>query len=192
MSRLAGIVLAAALAFLPTSAIGVPIVSVDVDTAAAGVQSQREVVDGDAFTVAVLVADVAESNPLNAAEFDIGFDSSMLNPSQVVTGGFLVQPTILVESDLTPPDVNFAEATLGSDAVSGTGVLATVSFQSLAVGTTTLDLNDVILSAPFGEEISISAANDATLTIVPEPSVGALVGFGVLLLRVTRRTARHR
>ena len=113
---------------LPLSAEAGPIVSVDMDPSTPGVQSTLTVTDGTSFTVDAFILGVEAAALLNAFEFDLSFDSSLLNATSVFGGGFLVAPASTVESDLLSPDVNFAAVTLGFAGALGSGILANITF----------------------------------------------------------------
>ena len=85
-----------------------------------------------------------------------------------------------------------AEVTLFPAGASGSGVLATISFDAVGSGTSLLDLHAVILAAPFGIPIFTAAINDATVTAVPEPGtaltlISGLIAFGGFVRRSARR-----
>lgn len=186
--------LAAALAVIsPGLAKAVPIVSVDTDPSTAGVQTSLEVNPGDMFSVDIVISGVEASSTLNAFELDLGFDPAILMATGVVDGGFLLAPSIVVQIDLTPPEVMFAEATLLPIGAVGSGVLASIGFTALTAGVSLLGLNDVVLSAPFGVPIAVDAVNDGSVTVrsAQEPSTVALFVVGLLTLAGIRRRDRR-
>ncbi|MGR3218584.1 MAG: cohesin domain-containing protein [Candidatus Anammoxibacter sp.] len=144
-----------------------PIVSLDVgDTTGLGI--------GDSLTVDIRIDGVADPDTVLGFEFDLDFDTTVFDAVSVVDGGFLTQPVFAVENDISGADVNFAEATLGVSTASGSGVLATVTFEILSIGpggvldVSGFDLNDVILSTT-----AITEPTDVTPTpeITPTPTV---------------------
>lgn len=178
------------------SAIAAPVVSVDVDPFTPGVQSDIQLLVGMPLTVDIVISGVDPASPLNAFAFDLDFPPLLLNPTGGVGGGFLLPTVLPIESELTAPDVNFAESTLGPLGAVGSGILATISFDTFGVGTGTLDLNDVLLSAPFGVPIVPISINDAMVTTmaaaVPLPPTLFLFasGIGVLAARPRKKNLR--
>ncbi len=180
------------------SAIAAPVVSVDVDPFTFGIQSELQLVVGMPLTVDIVISGVDFGSPLNAFAFDLDFPPLLLDPSGVVDGGFLLPSVLPIESELTAPDVNFSATTLGPLGAVCNGILATISFDTIGVGTGTLDLNDVLLSAPFGVPIIPLSINDAMVTTmataVPLPPTLFLFasGIGVLAGRPRKKTLRFR
>ncbi|MDJ0785389.1 MAG: hypothetical protein QNK05_01195 [Myxococcota bacterium] len=175
----------------------VPLVSVDLDPATAGVQSSRDIGVGETVDVAITISGVEPGAPLNAFELDLLFDPSVAGATLAAGGGFLVPPTSQVELDLTAPDVNYAETTIGAAAASGAGVLVTVSFQGVAPGATALTLANVLLAAPFGQPISpVDLASGSLRVIASAPEPGFAAGLLLPLLsgiaNARRRSARLR
>jgi len=180
-------------------AIAAPIVSIDADPLTPGIQSSFTTTTGttlgDSFTVDVVVTGVESSAPLNAFEFDIDFDFTLMSPTGNTRGSFLpstIANPFVVEANFTAPDINFAMTTIGPFGAVGDGILGSFSFLAFNEGTSILDLNDVILSAPFGIPIALDGINDATIianapggaTSVPEPPILLLLGAGLMTLRL--------
>ncbi|MGR3317105.1 MAG: cohesin domain-containing protein, partial [Candidatus Anammoxibacter sp.] len=154
-----------------------PTVSLDVgDTTGLGI--------GDSLTVDVRIDGIDAADTVQGFEFDLDFDTTVFDAVSVVDGGFLTAPVFPVENDILEPDVNFMVTTLGVATATGSGVLATVTFNILDIGTNGIDLtgfnlNDVIIAKPFGEELIVNVGNagpvptltpTATLTPIPTPT----------------------
>ncbi|MDJ0847587.1 MAG: cohesin domain-containing protein [Myxococcota bacterium] len=196
------LVLLAAL-LLPASASAVPMVSMDTDPDASGVQASSTVLLGSTFEVDAVV-DV-DADELSGFQIMIGYDPAVLGALDVVDGGFLLEPVFEVVKDVGALRVSFAEVTIGSTGATGSGVLATLSFEALGLGTSPLDIIEsgdptetVILSAPFGVPLCgvpgqvACDVGDGSITVVPEPRAAMLLMLGVvsLALRQPGRRAR--
>ncbi len=116
----------------------------------------------------------------------------------MVDGGFLLDPKVAIVPPLGANSVEIAVVTLLPIGVTGAGTLATVSFDAILPGVSVLDLQNVILSAPFGIEIVTAEVLDGSVTVVapgpmpgiiPEPSglLLSAVGFLIISARVRRQ-----
>ena len=168
-----------------------PIVSVDADPGTAGIQATTVVAPGSSFSIDIVIEYVDPVAPLNAFELDLFFDPSVLSATSAVDGGFLLDPTFVVQNSIGVMSVEFAEVTLLPFGASGSGVLVTITFDAIGGGTSVLDLQNVILSAPFGVEILTEAINDGAVSVVPEPSSALLFSVGMLVVggKLRRRAA---
>ena len=174
-----------------------PVLYVDTDLSEAGIQSESSIFLGNSFTVNVVIDSVDPTIPLNAFEFDLDYNSSILAGLDIVDGGFIQTPFIEIERNVEAPDINFAEATLIPTGSSGNGVLASIGFSAIGLGSSILDLNDLILSAPFGQPIAGVATNSGMINVIssnpdppiPEPSTVflTLFGLGFIILHQHRK-----
>ena len=169
-----------------------PIASVDLDPLTPGVQEFGFALTGTSFEVDIVISGVDAGAPLNGFELDLDFDPAILAAISVVDGGFLLGPVFVVHESVGSLSVEFAEVTLGSVGATGSGVLATIGFQAIGTGSSLLDLNDLILAAPFGLPIPTAAVNDGTIAAapIPEPSAAILFVVGGLIVSHTVRTRR--
>jgi len=132
-----------------------------------------EVAVGTTTTVDIRIENVAD---LFGAEVHLTFNPALLevvdaDPSrdgvQIQPGAFL-NPyfTALNGVDQAAGGVHFAISEGPDDAVaSGSGVLATVTFRGVAVGTSTFNFTSVILAAPGGIPIS-NAPQGGSITVI--------------------------
>ncbi|MCP5150156.1 MAG: hypothetical protein H6983_10630 [Ectothiorhodospiraceae bacterium] len=159
------------------------------------VQASRTLAPGDSFSLDIVVSDVAD---LAGFELALDFDPAILGATSL-TSGLVFGPldTFPLVASIGVGTLAFAEvslAPLGLDLV-GPTVLATVSFDVLAAGTTALDLHDVLLSDSLAGAIGPVVEADGQLTAerpastVDEPLPLALLAGGGLLGLVGRR--RH-
>jgi len=175
------------------NAVAIPIVFVDTDPATPGIQSALNILLGNPFTVDVVITGVEASQPLNGFQFDLVFNPFVLGATGVVSGGFLPVPSFVFVLNSAPPDVNYAEFSIGGGAI-GDGILASASFDTLSVGTSDLALTNVILAGLIPPGVEIPAqVSDGSVTVtsghaIPEPSTVLLLGVGIAgLLAASRR-----
>lgn len=194
LARSAVLVLFVGLCWTTPQAWAVPTVSVDVDPGTAGVQSSGSVSLSSSFSIDVFISGV-DPNGLNAFELDLSFDPTIVTATSVVDGGFLAAPVFEVQNSIGAMTVMFAEVTLGLGSAVGSGVLATIAFDTVGVGTSALDLSNVVLSAPFGIPIQTAAVNDGSVDVaaaaVPEPHRVLLLVLGLTLLMMGSLLRRH-
>lgn len=171
-----------------------PILSIDANSLVGGIQTSLITNVGENFTVDINITGVEIFSPLNAFEFDLDFNSTVLVATNIVSGNFLpfgfgIFPPLIVESDIAAPDVNYAEAVIGSAALAGSGILVSITFDVIGAGLSNLILNDIILSAPFGVAISLGGITDATITAnnnttsvvsAPPPFLLLAIGLGFI------------
>jgi hypothetical protein len=191
-----------ALAVLPGAGGAAPLLAVDVDPATPGVQSSIELAVGASFSVDIVISGVDAASSVSGFELDLDFASSVVVATSVSDGGFLLAPVLLVESDIAPPDVNFAEVTLGLGGATGSGVLARVAFQAVGLGTSALALNDVIVTHVVRpgvvEVVPLEGIANASVRVVgpgsspvPEPTGALLFGAGMWVVAARLRRARR-
>lgn len=115
---------------------------------------------GDTFPVNVTVADV---NLLFAWEFQIYYDSGILNASKWIAGPEFTSPDVMIFSqtwtnnyNATYGLVDLVCTLMGQNTFNGTTTLATLYFTVKSPGTTALHLQNTLLldnSTPFPQEI---------------------------------------
>jgi hypothetical protein len=95
---------------------------------------------GSSFMVDVVVIGVDPARPVDVYQFALAFDPHILRAVSVVSFGFL-PGGIVLQSDVTPHDVKWAAGVLGAPGISGDGILATITFEANANGTSRLSLH---------------------------------------------------
>jgi hypothetical protein len=132
-----------------------------------------------------VIVDISSVTDLYAFQFDIGFDPAVLSAIDVTEGPFLPSggSTFFLPGtiDNIGGSISFtADSLIGAiPGVSGDGTLATLSFQALALGTSPVDLSNVILLDSSFADISYNTAG-ASVNVVPEPGTLILLGSGLL------------
>lgn len=125
---------------------------------------------GVAISVNVEVAQVGN---LGAFSFTLTFDPGVLTPVFAVSGPFLGssgRPLYCLPAELAASEATFGCVTLGPPpGVSGSGLLASVTFTtSCDGGTTALTLSEADLGTPLGANIPKQTAG-STILLVDEP-----------------------
>jgi len=123
---------------------------------------------GTAFGVTVAAANVTG---IGAFEFTLSYDAALMTAANVSLGPMLGSTGRTVQClspTFTPGSVQWTCVTLGSSpgGVSGSGILATISFAAENEGTTALDLHDVTLTDIVGGVLA-TVAVDGSRTVGP-------------------------
>ena len=150
------------------------------------------------FAVDVSVKDVSD---LYSYQFDIKFNPNLFSAVNVVEGPFLsgggstyFQPGTI---NNTTGDVTFVANTLlgAVPGVSGQGILASVSFQSLhQTGSGNFSLQNTILLDSGNPQLDIAhSTSSVAVGVVPEPEEWGmmLLGAGLVGFQVKRKKAKQ-
>jgi len=161
--------------------------SISVDMISSGtIDSSLSLSSGSSFDVDIVIDNVID---IAGFEFILGFDSTVLSATSITSGDIFGLDTFLLDDTITANSVSFSELTLdifGLD-INLPTVLATISFDAIAAGTSDLLLSNIFLSDSLAFEITPVIIADGTITItstgtstVPEPSVLWLLFFGLI------------
>jgi len=139
---------------------------------------------------------------LFAFGFDIGFDPAVLSATSVTEGalfsgiGISFSPGFI---DNTAGMITFIGDSLSGPGpgLSTDGVLATIHFTPIGVGTSAIDLANVILLDSFGRDLDIDATTTGgeitvTAAAVPEPATWGLLVTSLLAGFAVRAASRGR
>lgn len=195
-----GIAILAILVFISLSSVSVssaiPILGITPDN--------KTVTAGDIFTLDVTVTDITD---LGSFVFDLKFDPSILSVSSIHEGSFLPGAgfTTFNPGTFGSGEVGLISGDLLFGGASGSGVLASITFDALAVGTSSIILASAVLedsdfpvsAIPFDlnpgfvEVLSPGTPPSPTPTPapVPEPATMVLFGSGLLALIVRKMKA---
>lgn len=154
--------------------------------------SSHEIELGQPFSVNVVAEDLSD---LYAFQFDVTYDPAILMLNLIEEGEFLATagPTFFDPGSLDPA-AGLLSFTLGSllgagPGANGSGVLATLSFGSIAGGNTALSLLNVVL---LDSQVNDIAADVTGASIfINEPGVPALLVAALAAARPWRRRTRR-
>ncbi len=135
---------------------------------------------GEVFTVSLSVSGAVN---LYGWQVDITFDPTILSALSSSEGGFLSSggsvPTFFIPgtmNSLTGLVDNMADSrTISITGVSGSGLLATLSFQALAHGTSALTLENVLLSNVLSQPLPVGGLSGASVGVAAAPEPGTLM-----------------
>jgi len=150
---------------------------------------------GDSFAIEIAISGLGpQGSPPSVGAFEVavGFDPSQLGFEGASFGSLLGDPSnpaeTIIDVNATAGLSDVAEVSLLSppalDALQPDGfVLATLTFQSLALGTSSLDLSKVVVSDGFGQRLAIASLSGAEVNAVPEPAGFLSLATALLILR---------
>lgn len=174
-----------------------PITCVNAQTITLNVDPPQLTVDlGEQFTVKVNITNV-EDPGLYAYEFKLYFNKTLLN---VTSAGYPPDhflagvPNFAVPVNTTEANnvgyVHFGVTILVDQPQTGSGILTTVNFTGIGVGTSLLEIKDVLLLDIDGNEFPYSG-NNGVVTVIPEFTL-ALLLFAFLSLTLVTIKLRKR
>ena len=126
---------------------------------------------GDIFTVDIIVD--SASSDVYGAQYELYFDNTILSAASQTQGSFLTQDDATAnvfanDFNNTIGKIVYGEARMGAPAgVIGSGVLASITFETLKSGTSALTLSYVMLVDSNGDEVA-TTVNSGTC-VVAEP-----------------------
>ena len=131
--------------------------------------ASQTVTPGDSFSVDVRVEGVTY---MAMADMDLNFDPGAMQATGIIEGDFLKSAgstLAITDLDNTAGTATFSYA-LTSGGVSGSGILATINFNTepAVEGVYELDLTNVLLLKGDGNEITVDEIIKGTVTIGPE------------------------
>lgn len=157
--------------------------------------SPRTVNQGDTFSFDIFIQDAID---LYGFQFDLTFDPTLFSAISVAEGAFLdaAGTGLFLPGDIDNliGTVSFvANSLLGpTSGVTGSGVLATMNFTALGVGTSPFSFANVLLldstlTESLYTTVSGSVTADVPTASVPEPSTLLFVGIGLAFAALRRR-----
>lgn len=139
---------------------------------------------------------------LGAFDLDVSYDDSILAATGVTFGPFLGDPGLgeaILGFDVSVPGlVDFFEVSLllpfELDVLQpGSFPLATISFDTVGVGASSLSFSEAVLGDAFGQPLDVTSAQPGSIRVVPEPASWNLLLAGLALVAqrlIMRRLAR--
>jgi hypothetical protein len=146
---------------------------------------------GETFSLDIRISDVTD---LYAFQFDIEFDPSILSATSITDGEFLPIADSLGFFTLginnVVGSIGYITNTLTGTipGVSNSGVLASIDFKAIGIGTSDVSLSNVMLLDSSLNEITTTESLGSNVTVqgslnpVPEPSTVLMIGIGMVCL----------
>ncbi len=171
-------------AFAAQPALAVPVLSITTPSS--------NVTVGSALTLTVKITDVLD---LSAFEFGLSFNPAVLQAISVTEGPFLGTGgnTFFGAGSInnsTGKISSVFDGLIGAvPGVSGTGNLATLNFNVIGVGLSTLMFSDVLFLSSLGADLLPQVQNGSVnaVAVIPEPGPAALLLAGLAGLAAWRR-----
>gem|GEM_PF-885356 len=159
------------------------------------VPSSQEVQVGQPVSVDIFISGLGEGIPpsVGAFDLDVSFDPAILSPTGVAFGPFLGIPFVdaLVDANFPPGVIDLAEVSLLPSAdldllQPAAFPLATLFFDTLALGTSPLIFSQVIVDDAFGGKLDVITGS-GSVGVVPEPGTLLLMGIGLVMVGFGRK-----
>lgn len=153
---------------------------------------------GDSFTLDVTVSNVTN---LGAFQFVLDFDPLLISATSITAGGFLSGggPASFVPGAINniSGELTFTSGSLFFGSVSGSGILASIAFDTLAVGTSVVSIDDPItglFGGGFSQPPIFSTIQNGLVQVVDssppgpvsEPASIILIGTALLMFAIRK------
>jgi Cohesin domain len=141
------------------------------------------VTPGQSFTLSVEISGITD---LYGYQFDLGFNSSVLEATSVTEGAFLSTGGSTI---FLPGAIDNVGGSITSNAdilngavsgVNGSGDLLDVTFQALAPGSSSVQVFNLIALNSFGQGLTVTTAGSTVSVSTPEPGTGVLLATGMI------------
>ena len=164
--------------------------------------ASQQVSVGSSVSVRVAVSDLGNgaAPSLGTFDLDVLYDPAVLGFTGVVFGDPVLGDQLdlagggsLVDFDASAAGaLNLFELSVDlpadlDDLQAGAFTLATLTFEALAPGTSSLDFSALVLGDSLGDPLDADALSAGSITVVPEPAPSSLTLLGILLLALARR-----
>jgi hypothetical protein len=128
--------------------------------------SYEELDSGDLVSLDIVYQGYDPLQEVRGITATVDFDSSIVDLESIVEGGFLASggPTQFYANDLGNSVTIDCAIIGGSSGAQGSGVYATIVFEGMMSGTTSVHLRDIIVRDPDNQPIQ-AASGDGTLVV---------------------------
>ena len=145
------------------------------------------VVVGNTVSIDVSIAGISD---LYAYQFSLSFDPTLFQAMGASEGPFMGGPTVFdggtVDNALGTISYTFGSLIGAVPGMSGSGGLASFSFDVIGSGTGTFSFADVVFLDSNLDDIAVGSGS-LTLAAVPEPSAAWLLALGLAGVALARR-----
>jgi len=153
---------------------------------------------GELVSVDLVISGLGDYSEPSLGSFDLNitYDTAILDFTGYTLGSYLGDISLWEAVDdswgeTTPGTINLAEVSLLSvselDALQPSSFpLATLTFDTLTIGTSSLDISITALADAYGDPLSADVQS-GNISPVPEPASFILIGFGLGGIGISRR-----
>ncbi len=134
---------------------------------------------GGSFDVDIILNDAVD---FAGFQFDLEFDDTILTATSITSADVFGLDTFLLDDTISSNSVSFSEVSFALTGlnIDTSSVIATISFNSIASGTSSLSLTNIILTDSLGGELLSVNLASGDITVVPAPTSFWLFFTGIM------------